>query len=198
MPLRAPAPSGHPVRVFVRDRQEQWHARRVLGANESTPGFRAGSCWSGGTTGSCRSLPTGRRPGRRPATSVTSRTTATSAPTGWSGRTARRSKRSWEHKQRAAPVRVELRIVQHFRRLEWPQPSWGIALEEDVIAGGEIPTVGIRPGGQAAVGLPDWQAPPADGREARLTLGPRTCPRRRGRAPGSSCASTPHIVASAR
>ena len=88
----------------------------------------------------------------------------------------------WEHKQLAAPVRLEvpaggaatgrvaLRNAQHFRGLDWLRLGWEVAVDGEVRVSGEIADPGIGPGETAVVELPGWEPLPGYAGEAWLTI----------------------------
>jgi beta-galactosidase len=86
----------------------------------------------------------------------------------------------WEHKQLAAPVRVTaatpksgrltLRNAQHFSGLGWLRARYEVTVDGDVVRGGPVELPEVGPGKSAELRLPDWKAPPSDGREAFITL----------------------------
>jgi beta-galactosidase len=86
----------------------------------------------------------------------------------------------WEHKQLAAPVRVTaatpksgrvtIRNAQHFSGLAWLRARYELTVDGEVIRGGPVELPELGPGKAVELRLPDWKAPPTDGREAFITL----------------------------
>ena len=95
----------------------------------------------------------------------------------------------WEHRQLAAPVRVsagtdggagsagdsvEIANRQHFTGLDWLRATWELTADGEVMRNGDLSLPDVAPGESAAVRLPGWTAPAADGRELWLTISFRT------------------------
>jgi len=87
-----------------------------------------------------------------------------------------------EHRQIAAPVRISAsaddiaagRIVienrQDWRDLDWLAAHWWLTADGDPFAEGDLALPSIAPGERGVVAIPDWVAPPGDGREVLLTV----------------------------
>ena len=86
----------------------------------------------------------------------------------------------WEHKQLAAPVRLAaatpksgrltIRNAQYFSGLAWLRARYELTVDGEVLRGGSVELPELGPGKSGDLRLPDWKAPPSDGREAFLTL----------------------------
>jgi beta-galactosidase len=86
----------------------------------------------------------------------------------------------WEHKQLAAPVRLTaataksgrltIRNAQYFTGLGWLRARYELTVDGEVLRGGPVELPEVGPGKSGELRLPDWKAPPTDGREAFITL----------------------------
>jgi len=89
----------------------------------------------------------------------------------------------WEHKQLAAPARVnadpaqlrrgrvEVHNRQSWRDMGWLRGTWEVTLDGEVVSAGSVRLPRLRPGERADAELEAWRPPPAgDEREAWLTI----------------------------